>query len=810
MGKDGATRGCRPRKFAFLALLTLSVVAGCPVEEEETTQELKSSAPFELELPLPESSWSRPPSPVPAPQLTLAAEPRVMVGVSFQASELGADTGYIPPDTMGAVGPTQIVEMINGSFAVFDKSGLSLSRRSLDSFWFDVVGLTVENGDTFDPRIVFDPVSGRFFASSVDRDPGLEAGGEATGNNIYLARSDSSDATGDWDGVRFAADTEGIAEFHDFDTLALDADGVYICTLDLTANSGLDAGQSCYSIPKADLLLDPPSLENMTPFEGSPPNLPAVFGSVQPALDFGPSDGRTALLGVTFGGFGELLRGNILGAASAGATLGSVETIVGDPGYFAWINVRQPRPSVGRRFGLEQNGNFIRGNVVQQGDSLWAVHSVRGSGSNLAVRWYEIHEPTNTMLQTGLIENLLEDYVYPSIAVNEFGQVVIGYTCTGGGLAASACVSAGETLEGVTEFDPPLLLRLGAGYYYQDYGTGRNRWGDYSATVVDPATPCTFWTFQEFVAAAAEGEVGPPPLSGGGLWGTEITQLTFTSCGATVRVEKTVDADLDGVFDDDPSGWTFDVTNGVAHQATTDATGELTFRMPPGISSVTELGGPPGDTGLWLVNASCVDDATGLPLSAGAEDQPFGPTLPGVTTDGLDLAPASSITCSFQNQRMAGSLTGGGQIRTNPRRKVSFGGDVGLASDGMLDGEFQVKFHNVSHATLSGGQFVGTLVDGVVFGSDESKEAACPPRALFNEVHFRVSGELDEVPCQLSVDATDHGESSKGGADVDAIRLRLDCAGSLLDYDTALDFPEEETAGMHHLDSGNLQIHAPD
>jgi hypothetical protein len=536
-----------------------------------------------------------------------------------------------------------------------------------------------------------------------------------------------------------------------------------------------------------------------------------VFASVQPALDFGPSDGRAALLGVTFGGFGELLRGDIFGAGSAGASLGSVETILGDPGYFAWIGVRQPRPSVGRRFGLEQNGNFIRGNVVQQGESLWAVHSVRGSGSNAAVRWYEIHEPTNTMLQTGLIEDALQDYIYPSIAVNEFGQVVIGYTCTGPSLAASACVSAGETLGGVTQFDPPLLLRQGAGYYYQDFGTGRNRWGDYSATVVDPATPCTFWTFQEFVAAAAEGEVGPPPLSGGGLWGTEITQLTFASCGATVRVVKTIDDDLDGVFDDDPSGWTFDVTNSVAQQGTTDASGELTFRVAPGAFSVTESGGPAGDTGLWLVNASCTDDATGISLPAVAVDQPLGPALPGVSVGELDLAPGDSITCSFRNQRMAGSITGGGQIRADsPRRRVSFAGRVSLAIDGTLAGKFQAHFHDVGNPSLSGRKFLGTLVEGVVFSNDNSEEPAAPPWALFNEINTAVSGKLAGEPCRLDVNGTDHGEPACAGPDADAIRLRLDCPGSLLDYDSALDFPEQEAVGLHHLDSGNLQIHPPE
>ena len=55
-------------------------------------------------------------------------------------------------------------------------------------------------------------------------------------------------------------------------------------------------------------------------------------------------------------------------------------------------------------------------------------------------------------------------------------------------------------------------------------GGTRNRWGDYSATVIDPVDPCTFWTFQEFVAVSAgDRDVG-------GSWGIQITELTFNNC----------------------------------------------------------------------------------------------------------------------------------------------------------------------------------------------------------------------------------------------------------------------------------------
>jgi uncharacterized repeat protein (TIGR01451 family) len=73
----------------------------------------------------------------------------------------------------------------------------------------------------------------------------------------------------------------------------------------------------------------------------------------------------------------------------------------------------------------------------------------------------------------------------------------------------------------------------------------RNRWGDYSATVIDPVDPCTFWTFQEFVAVSAVGNVGRAPRPEGGQWGTQVTELTFNSCVPSPRAELSLQKQAD-------------------------------------------------------------------------------------------------------------------------------------------------------------------------------------------------------------------------------------------------------------------------
>src|SRR5947199_2904582 len=56
------------------------------------------------------------------------------VGTSFTGGVF-SQAGFIPPDTQGAAGPTQLVETINGEYSVYSKTGAFVSQMSLDSFF---------------------------------------------------------------------------------------------------------------------------------------------------------------------------------------------------------------------------------------------------------------------------------------------------------------------------------------------------------------------------------------------------------------------------------------------------------------------------------------------------------------------------------------------------------------------------------------------------------------------------------------------------------------------------------------------------
>jgi hypothetical protein len=153
----------------------------------------------------------------------------------------------------------------------------------------------------------------------------------------------------------------------------------------------------------------------------------------------------------------------------------------------------------------------ISSHVYQVGDTIWGIHAIK-QGNNAALEWFKIDEPTSTVIQEGILGDVSFDYFNGSIAANEMGDVVIGFTrsgnAAGGNLSSYALI--GETAGGTTTFGAPLLLKSGV---VPNYHTISDRWGDFTTTVVDPSNPLVFWTFQEYALAT-------------NAWATQITQIT--------------------------------------------------------------------------------------------------------------------------------------------------------------------------------------------------------------------------------------------------------------------------------------------
>lgn len=430
----------------------------------------------------------------------------IAIGKNFTASTFGVDSFAVPPDPNGAVGPLHFAEFINGRFAVYNKSNAAKVANMTDLAFWGQAGISIPSGwDVTDPRIVYDPVSQRWFASEVDFDPS----GIINTNRFLLGISTTADPTDAWKGVAIPSDPSG-NNFADFPTLGLDSQGVYLSG-DMFDPNLNPLGPTLVSIPKAGLLANPPVASGQTGFGLMSYD---VRGQILEPVICLDASGQGTVLSVASIGFDtnfvtstSLITFQIQNITKPGqATLTSATSLTVPP-YTAPIDPTQPDLSSN----LDDGDARFSAKVYEVGGVLYAVHGTEVN--NLAaLRWYRIAASSQTVLESGTISDPVMDLFYPSIGANAAGTVVIGYNGSSSKTFVSAFAIVGNTVNGKTTFQSPILLKRGLSSYQNTDANGISRWGDYSATSVDPVDPNRFWTIQEFP-------------SSGTAWSTQVTEL---------------------------------------------------------------------------------------------------------------------------------------------------------------------------------------------------------------------------------------------------------------------------------------------
>jgi hypothetical protein len=153
-------------------------------------------------------------------------------------------------------------------------------------------------------------------------------------------------------------------------------------------------------------------------------------------------------------------------------------------------------PALGSATPLDTVGTRLMMALYRAG-ALWTCHTINVDG-RAGCRWYEIDAASRGLIQSGTVAEAGMHYFFPSIMVNQYGSVVMGFTGSNSSMYAS-CYFVGR-LEGDPpgEMSPPVLYKAGTGPLNTIDGYGRNRFGDYSYTTLDPVDEATFWTIQEY------------------------------------------------------------------------------------------------------------------------------------------------------------------------------------------------------------------------------------------------------------------------------------------------------------------------
>ncbi len=417
--------------------------------------------------------------------------------ISFEGLGLAAGGGYFPPDPNGDVGPNHYVQAVNIAIGVFDKTGALVSTSTFDDL-FDGTGTPCDNNNRGDPIALYDGLADRWLVSDMAWSPGYTAP-----SYECIAVSKTADPVlGGW--WLYALRT-GETVLDDYPKLGVWSDGYYLSSNMMTPFSYIFTGVRVWALPREPMLRGLP----ITPISFDLPcsREPCAFsllpstlrGALPPsgAPDFFASIDQPDQLHLwkfhadwanpgasTFTGPVNLTVTPFVMPCDAANLLACVPTRSGER-----------LDALGDRLMMPLQYRNLGGI-----ESLWVNHTIAGSSAPNTptwIRWYEIRNPNAapSIHQEG---NWQPDSNYRwmgSLAVNRLGDMALGYSVAG------STLNPAIRYAGRLGTDP--LGTLGQGETSLVEGTGaqsgdRNRWGDYSAMMVDPVDDCTFWYTNEY------------------------------------------------------------------------------------------------------------------------------------------------------------------------------------------------------------------------------------------------------------------------------------------------------------------------
>jgi hypothetical protein len=426
------------------------------------------------------------------------------------------DLSVFPPDTMGAVGPNHLLVSLNNKLQIQSRSGAVLGSVAWPTFWSRVF-----SGFTFDPRAAYDVASGRFIISM--------AGNEDATASILVAVSQTGDPTGAWNVYRVDADPQHLV-WADYPRLGFNKSWIVV-QANMYPVTGAAASPDAYgshvwAFDKADLFAAGagrhtafvlPEISTVR-FDIAPAATYDASLAVEYLLEAVPNDAPANPSLVVF---------QIAGAVGA-ETLTQVASSVAPLGWALGAG-SDSAPQLGTSQPINVSDNGLL-NVVERNGALWATEAVYPdtSSTRTAVQWLQM-TPAGAIQQFGRLDDTTGavHYGYPSLAVNAHGDVAVGFSRFSATQYASAAYAIHAAADPAGSLRPETVFKTGLASYIKIASPDGNRWGDYSATVIDPTNDAQFWTIQEYAATQT---------SGTSRWGTWWAELAIPSATAAVQI----------------------------------------------------------------------------------------------------------------------------------------------------------------------------------------------------------------------------------------------------------------------------------
>ncbi|MEN8251345.1 MAG: PKD domain-containing protein, partial [Bacteroidota bacterium] len=411
----------------------------------------------------------------------------------------GQNSGYYPPDCNGTVGADYYFQVVNTTYAIYDKvsEAVVAGPSNLNSiFNASLPGAGCNNGD---PIVLWDEHANRWFYAEFSL---------CTSNDYMLiAVSQTDDPTGSWYSWSFDVD-----DMPDYMKFGIWQDGYYMAT-------NTSPGNDVYVFER-DVMIAGGASPTMIGFDN--PNRPSTFDGFHCILPL-DNDSTWAPTGDP-GQFITIADNDQSNPADAlwvyeldadwvtpgNSTFARTQIIPVNSfaGNFTgdWNNI--PQNGTSQRLDGLSTILMYRAQYRNFGSSqrLVVAHAIAEASDEAALRWYEL-------VNTGSGWSIRQQSTYNpdnisrwnmSIAMNGSYEIGIGYSVSNTsmypgiryiGQSATANAAANNTLD-MAE------TTIWDGSYSQ---SGINRWGDYSNISIDPTDDHTFWYTNEYVAMSTHG-----------------------------------------------------------------------------------------------------------------------------------------------------------------------------------------------------------------------------------------------------------------------------------------------------------------
>ena len=432
------------------------------------------------------------------------------------------DTGLQPPSPDAAVGPSDVLLVVNSNIGQFTRSGAMVQLTSFQNWFSDVLPTTCpSNCLLFDPWIVYDQLHGRFLLL-VSATPATPQ--SRTFSYLLVSVSNGATYASGWKNWALNASLDGAAvtqNWGDSWRLGFDNQAVYLSG-NMYSVSGVFQYAKVRVLKKSDLYNPAATTLPYQEIGSASTKLKNADGTLAFALVPPHQRGKPTSLAV------GLLVNSASDTSALPATYLTVWKIVDLLAPTLTMtqftlngisyNLPAPAPQPGTRATLDSGDTRVL-KVIYRSGFLYAARDT-GYTDQATTVTYDVID-TSSMKIASQARLLNTNSFYPAFDVP-------ATTPSGTQFATTNLITGTTTAPDGTLTYPAISnnLKAGEGFYDINFGAV-SRWGDYFGGAVDPVSG-GLWV---------SGEYAKPPLAGGfGHWGTWVGYFPWLTTPAFTDV----------------------------------------------------------------------------------------------------------------------------------------------------------------------------------------------------------------------------------------------------------------------------------